>query len=139
MSLLLLALLLFPFDVAVRRLQLRPLADGAADALGSAKTKLEEGIAARRPDREVQKARVATTSVGRLATRKSELSEESGENGAEPTVAAPSAPPAAVVWNRDAVPPAAPDATSPPDPGGDYRSRMLDAKRRAAKAKQDEE
>ena len=129
MSLLLAALLLFPFDVAVRRLQLRPLTEGAKDALGSAKTKLEEGRVSRRPNRTAQQARVATTSVGRLATRKTERIADDEET--ELTSASPSRP-ATVVWNRDDTPPGA-DTTAPPDPGGDYRSRLLDAKKRAAK------
>lgn len=129
MSLLLAALLLFPFDVAVRRLQLRPLTDGAREALGSARTKRQEGRVSRRPSRAAQQARVATTSVGRLATRKTERSADSEET--EPTSAAPPRP-ATVVWNREETPPGA-DTTAPPDPGGDYRSRLLDAKKRAAK------
>ncbi len=129
MSLLLLALLLFPFDVAVRRLQLRPLAEGATDALDSAKAKIEEGIAARRPSREAQKARVSTTSVARLATRKNELSEETDAAEITPVV---SPPPAAVVWNRDETSaPIVSEKTPPPDPGGDYRARLLNAKKRA--------
>ena len=119
------ALLLLPIDVANRRL---PWTGGQAAEIAKAfKEKAGERAAARR----TQQRAAATASVARLRDRKVQLeAEESGETPPPP------APNRGVTWGSGAVsPPDAPTTkakTESQNPAGDYRSRLLDAKRRAA-------
>ncbi|MBC8101547.1 MAG: VWA domain-containing protein [Cytophagales bacterium] len=137
--LLTLALLLFPFDVAVRRLQLRPVAEGTVEVLNSARATVRENLAARRPNQEAQRERAAASSVGRLATRKNALSSEPDDDSPPPVSASVEPDRPAVVWSSKPqaapIPSAAPTAN--PEPAGDYLSRLREAKKRAAKPDED--
>jgi hypothetical protein len=100
--------------------------------------------ARREAERAARRAR-ATAATARLLDRKSRLqNEDDGTETGLPGVAAPTVSPARpVVWGNDTsaaptnpVPPSSPpvrDSSTPTATGaGGYRSRLLDAKRRAA-------
>ncbi len=137
------ALLLLPLDIANRRLLLgsRQASEIAQAAKGKVTDRIRDAIASRQ---NAVRSRVSGSAVGRLHDRKAQLEVEEQESmGASPPPAAtpPSRP---VVWGGNAErpnassPPPAPPAkekptASPPASGSDYRSRLLDAKKRAAK------
>jgi uncharacterized membrane protein len=144
LPLLLIALLLFPLDVANRRLL---MTWGQAEELARAGAgKARERLDGRRHARE----RVAASSVSRLRSRKAQLESEEQESLAASNVPPPAASPSSrpVVWGNGASPPAERPASAQPSrpasrpstpaaSGTDYRSRLLDAKKRAAKEEEE--
>jgi uncharacterized membrane protein len=138
------ALLLFPLDVANRRLLMTwgQAGEMAQSAAQKARQRLDSSRVARE--------RVAASSVSRLRSRKAQLEAEEQESlvasSVPPPIAAPPSRP--VIWGNGASPPGEhPPSVGPPTPsarpstpaasGSDYRSRLLDAKRRAAKEEED--
>ncbi len=126
------ALLLFPLDVANRRLVLG--SRQTAEAVAAAKAKWAEKQAARR-EAERHRMMASTASVGRLMDRKARLQADDEEaDSARPLgpVDAPARGASAAARRTAGDPPAAP--TSPTE----YRSRLMDAKKRAAREAEDE-
>lgn len=144
LPLLLVALLLFPLDVATRRLMLS--SRQAAEIWDEARARTVARLAARRA--RARPAGAATTaSVNRLLDRKARLQAEEGDPYDPPEPEAVAPPPRSVTWGspatRPAPPPRPPERAAHPPPAqpagatrsgetGSYRSRLLDAKRRAA-------
>ena len=160
LPLLLLALLLFPIDVATRRLMLST--GQAREMWDEARVKTSEKLSTRRR-RTFRGTPASTESVNRLLTRKSRLQAEEDDFYAPPQAPAvppapAPAPPRAVTWSvpqppHAAEPPAAPPPAAPPratpapppkaEPpaegqAGGYRSRLLDAKRRAMRGEDED-
>lgn len=145
LPLLLFALLLFPLDVANRRLNISP--GQAGEMATAAQAKVRERMAERQ-EQARQRALAANASVGRLVDKKARMeAEESEEYGASPATPTSSSPAPAiptpqrttgVIWGAGAGTSSSPmpsstkkdEATSA---AGDYRSRLMEAKRRAAR------
>ncbi len=161
LPLLLFALLLFPLDVATRRLMLS--GGQAREMWDETREKAGQRVAARK--QRARNVQAATASMNRLLERKARLQAE--EEGYDAPQSArdqeASAPPpsqsSSVTWGvpppataapppqqqqRPAEPPASsrpptnPPAGEEPPAAGGYRSRLLDAKRRAARSEEED-
>lgn len=134
LPLLLFALLLFPLDVATRRLMLTP--GQAREIWDETRENAQERLADRR-----HRARgtAGGASMGRLLERKARLQAEEGIYDAPPEEAAPAS--RSVTWGTAPVTPPSSPASAASARSGDgdgYRSRLLDAKRRAMQSEEDE-
>jgi hypothetical protein len=127
------ALLLFPLDVANRRLILG--SGQAAEALAAARERWQDRQAAKR---EAARARLLanTASVGRLMDRKARLQAEDDDATVNARAVGPvdaprgsTARPAPRDGNGSSTPAASPS---------EYRSRLMDAKKRAAREADEE-
>jgi uncharacterized membrane protein len=130
LPLLAMALLLFPLDVANRRVNLSR--QQAQQTVAS----LREKAAARQTARQQQAKAEATLSVARLQARKAAIEDEEQQaavaDRATTAILHQEETPRPVVWGNS---PATKPSTADPktDAAADYRARLLEAKRRAAR------